>query len=492
MIDWLGTAGPRVSTMLLSCVMCVAVPGEATMVAAMTSSLASTWAALPDETDNSGMYELLMHINLLCGLAWSLLTGRPACEGLAASAPAARGLLVILLGCAALARANRDYHDVRRSASTVLTLRFLDGFCSLFAVPAAVVDKVGDRLLLRLLWCVLLAVEAACWAAPLLLLCGLVGPGLMVAWLLAAAIASTPSFDLSCVVVAGMPLWVQPHQLLALRWLTLAPAARCCTCAVALMLLIPALLQRSSTVERRLQAVAVIWIFAANPFQYSVGPFEPVPDCMSSVVVGASVSMFMHIVAQGSLLCAALNGASPYLGLKTQATWSMFSNLSVECGSTNHLFIPASAMLFRYTSECVTVTKTNVPSLQGHHTVMGRVASLQPFRGFAERTDSVVSVHANTTLCSSLESRRDWELLLPYSVPFLQLRRLIAVGTMPFLEEFFVEYLHCSAPHRFEVREGRLVRGSDPRIARMPPVVLRKFLAFRSAPVCEDTGHCTL
>jgi len=36
----------------------------------------------------------------------------------------------------------------------------------------------------------------------------------------------------------------------------------------------------------------------------------------------------------------ALNGFSPYLGLKTETSFSMFSNLRTEGGQNNHLFMP--------------------------------------------------------------------------------------------------------------------------------------------------------
>jgi len=81
LLEWLSATGPRGSAMLLSCTMCVTVPDEATLVAAVTSSMASSWVSLPDEVDSGGAYELLVHVNLLAGLAWSLLTGRHACEG---------------------------------------------------------------------------------------------------------------------------------------------------------------------------------------------------------------------------------------------------------------------------------------------------------------------------------------------------------------------------------------------------------------------------
>lgn len=45
------------------------------------------------------------------------------------------------------------------------------------------------------------------------------------------------------------------------------------------------------------------------------------------------------------LLLVLLNSLSPYLGIKTEATMTMFSNLQVEYGATNHLFIPRLPVL---------------------------------------------------------------------------------------------------------------------------------------------------
>lgn len=50
-----------------------------------------------------------------------------------------------------------------------------------------------------------------------------------------------------------------------------------------------------------------------------------------------------------------VNGFAPYIGLKTQATFSMFSNLHTEGGKTNHIFFNKPPYLFNYQSEIVHV-----------------------------------------------------------------------------------------------------------------------------------------
>jgi hypothetical protein len=51
-----------------------------------------------------------------------------------------------------------------------------------------------------------------------------------------------------------------------------------------------------------------------------------------------------------------LNGATPYLGLKTELSWAMFSNLRTEGGTSNHLIVPASLQPFDYQRDLIQVT----------------------------------------------------------------------------------------------------------------------------------------
>jgi len=58
-----------------------------------------------------------------------------------------------------------------------------------------------------------------------------------------------------------------------------------------------------------------------------------------------------------------LNAMAPYLGLKTESAFTMFSNLQTEAGSWNHAFIPESVRVFGYQDELVTVTASDDPAL---------------------------------------------------------------------------------------------------------------------------------
>lgn len=58
-----------------------------------------------------------------------------------------------------------------------------------------------------------------------------------------------------------------------------------------------------------------------------------------------------------------LNGACPYLGLKTQTSWSMYSNLRTEGHMSNHLIIGEPAYLTDYQTDLVVITGSTDPAL---------------------------------------------------------------------------------------------------------------------------------
>lgn len=59
-----------------------------------------------------------------------------------------------------------------------------------------------------------------------------------------------------------------------------------------------------------------------------------------------------------------LNGISPYIGLKTESSFAMFSNLRTENGVTNHFFVPVSAQIFNYQKDMVEIVSSSDPKLQ--------------------------------------------------------------------------------------------------------------------------------
>jgi hypothetical protein len=62
-----------------------------------------------------------------------------------------------------------------------------------------------------------------------------------------------------------------------------------------------------------------------------------------------------------------LNGLNPYLGLRTQLSFSMFSNLRTEGGISNHLFMPRLASLGHYQEDLVEIVDSSDPELAEFH-----------------------------------------------------------------------------------------------------------------------------
>jgi hypothetical protein len=83
-------------------------------------------------------------------------------------------------------------------------------------------------------------------------------------------------------------------------------------------------------------------------------------------VVRASPGIPLRPSHAGALILVllALNGLAPYLGLKTDTAFSMFSNLSTEGGRTNHLFMPV-IYFAGYQNDLVRIVESSDPTLQG-------------------------------------------------------------------------------------------------------------------------------
>lgn len=79
-----------------------------------------------------------------------------------------------------------------------------------------------------------------------------------------------------------------------------------------------------------------------------------------------------------------LNGTSPYLGLKTENSYAMFSNLRTEGGTSNHFIVPANAQLFDYQQHVVQIVSSTDPGLQ-ELAASNKAMVLFEFRNYVKR-----------------------------------------------------------------------------------------------------------
>ena len=109
-------------------------------------------------------------------------------------------------------------------------------------------------------------------------------------------------------------------------------------------------------------------------------------------------------------LLTGLNGCSPYLGLKTETAFAMYSNLRTEGGQSNHLLVPARAQLFGFQRDLVEIKDSSsgfLASLAQHKLML-------PF--FEVR--AVLQQHPNTSLTYERHAS-------PSASPSVQLRQPI-------------------------------------------------------------------
>lgn len=81
------------------------------------------------------------------------------------------------------------------------------------------------------------------------------------------------------------------------------------------------------------------------------------------LVYGPGAFRLAHPVWIVAPLLVVANGVSPYLGLKTQSVWTMYSNLQTEEDRWNHLLVPEAVRVFDYQDRTVGVVASDVPAL---------------------------------------------------------------------------------------------------------------------------------
>src|SRR5436190_5113427 len=157
-------------------------------------------------------------------------------------------------------------------------------------------------------------------------------------------------------------------------------------------------------------------------------------------------------------LIALLNGVTPYLGLKTVANYSMFSNLRTEGGRTNHLLVPPG--LF---------------SLAGYQEDLARVSSLNrrappSWPWWVRLAGGDRWVRRNSRWAHAALNTR---------VPFAELRRTLQVWRELGFTSVSVGYERAG---KFRFVEDAF---ADPELMRPMPFWERKLMAFRAV---DDDG----
>ncbi len=132
------------------------------------------------------------------------------------------------------------------------------------------------------------------------------------------------------------------------------------------------------------------------------------------------------------------NGLLPYLGLKTQTSYSMFSNLRTEGGMTNHVFMPRGILTSHWQDDLVAIQRTNVPEL---------------------------------------EEFQDGKRMITY----FELKRTVSNTS----KDFFVDYQRGGKSYHLQVNHGL---SNDPKLTQPYSWLTKKAMRFR--PVYTDACLC--
>jgi hypothetical protein len=113
-------------------------------------------------------------------------------------------------------------------------------------------------------------------------------------------------------------------------------------------------------------------------------------------------------------LAVVVNGVMPYLGLKTETSWAMFSNLRTEGGMSNHFLVPARLQPFDYQRDLVRIHRSSDRYLQS----LATKGQLVPRFELQRRSDAEVTFSRDGEIVSGVIGRN-----LP-GLPYL-LRKLM-------------------------------------------------------------------
>ncbi len=84
-----------------------------------------------------------------------------------------------------------------------------------------------------------------------------------------------------------------------------------------------------------------------------------------------------HPILVVGILVLVVNGLCPYLGLKTDTSFEMFSGLRTEPGAWNHLVVPEAVRVFGYQDQLVRIVASNDPALVARSSGGTRLVGLE-------------------------------------------------------------------------------------------------------------------
>ncbi len=343
-----------------------------TSVARFLAMLAAKVLSVALDMPEVGSHTLLVLVSGACVLAYvawtSLPTRRLPDPGALFEriAPFLRVQLLVVYAAAALAKMNSGFFDPDISCAVSLSTRIAWFDPSLLAGSWRVAPAIWGTVLVELALVVLLAV-------PRTRVLGLAVGGAFHAVLALAGNVPFSALALALYVVflpadtAGrlravaavrpaLGRWARRAQRAAGSRAAFPVAVGCWLVAAVVFSLEPAAGRVLISNGTRILLVALM-LGAAVVLALGLARGRPWNHPPGSLRLGHAV----FAVGIGLLVA---NSLSPYLGLKTESSFTMFSNLHTEAGYWNHAFIPEAVRIFEPQDRLVRVTDSNDPALE--------------------------------------------------------------------------------------------------------------------------------
>ena len=342
------------------------------LVALLVAQLVCIWPRMPF-VPNHIVLEVFIAIGLLASFASTRIQRTPKAQEIplcSGGIPTARGIVLLMYVIAALHKLNWDYWDSGYSSAAQL-MKLTAGHMNWMEFPApAYPIAIAGSVLIEL-------------SIPFLLLrpsTRVVGIGLSLAFHTALGIAPASGIKgFSATMTAALVLFLpkaycdQISEALASTRLKLfggklgaIQAAYGATLIWLVVLSVGIRVQQGN--EQAYVAGGQQWFFFVAAVDLGflllvISRMRQRKGHQEKAGSPAPISRSRTLLTPLILGLFILNGLCPYLGLKTETSFSMFSNLRTEESRTNHWFIPSRLQIFDFQRDTVEIIEADHPKL---------------------------------------------------------------------------------------------------------------------------------
>ncbi len=353
-----------------------------TSVPRFLAMLATEVTALALDMPALGSHTVLV---LVCGTCLLVDTGATALrarrmptpgELFERAAPFLRTGLIVVYAAAALAKMNTDFVDPARSCAATMSRQVTWFDPSLLDVPWRIETAIWGTLLVEVSLPVLLAVRRT---RRLGLVVG-------VGFHAVLALAGNVPFSALALALYVAFLPAGPPLRAPRRGLSRGISS------VALLVAVGAWSAGAALTVTHAAAVATViaWGTRLAVLVLVAGAGLVLVACRGHDTEPPRSPMRSPVLVAGILLLV-LNATSPYLGLKTESSFEMFSNLRTEAGRWNHLVVPEAMRVFGAQDELVRIIASSDPALTARTAGGTRLVRFEVERYLRSRPGSVVT-----------------------------------------------------------------------------------------------------